>query len=258
MSRKLYVSSDISVDEALAEIADESVICALLWPWLIVHLDDWGRSSASTRRLKASMAPMMQTITVDVIEAALQAFALRHLIALYEVDGDRFLAVNPAKWWRYQTHIHKSKRDNDGSSIPPPPDDAFDHNRGIPRELAEPRGGSQLYCASPPPSLPPSLPPTTLVQRTSRVQKKDGTIDWTAAWIEAMRAAEKEPGSASVFGRKVKEIKNLDECIMKDAIARMVDEDAAPFRLPFVYDDCKRAAAREMDRVNFGGGQRVR
>jgi len=40
MSRKLYVSTDISIDEALAEIADDDALSALLWPWLLVHLDD--------------------------------------------------------------------------------------------------------------------------------------------------------------------------------------------------------------------------
>lgn len=163
MSRKLYVSTDISIDEALAEIADEDPVSALLWPWVLVHLDDWGRSSASARRLKAAVAPMMTTVTVDVICGALERYAAHGLIALYEVDGQEYLAVNPEKWWRYQTHIHKSKRDNDQSPIPAPPAGVFQKHRGKSRDSAGQRGNagdSAQNCASPPPTtLHP--PPTT-------------------------------------------------------------------------------------------------
>jgi len=163
MSRKLYVSTDISIDEAVAEIAEEDPVAALLWPWLLVHLDDWGRSSASERRLKAAVAPMMETITTEVIRGALERYATHGLIALYEVDGQEYLAVNPEKWWRYQTHIHKSKRDNDQSLVPAPPAGVLRKPRGISRNHAEPRGESRdsaRNCASPPPSTH-HPPPTT-------------------------------------------------------------------------------------------------
>ena len=191
--RKLYVCADISIDEALAEIADDDPVTALLWPWLLVHLDDWGRSSASPRRLKAAVAPMMNSVTMDTITKALHAFADHHLIALYEVDGQSYLAVNPEKWWRYQTHIHKSKRDNDQSAIPAPPSDAFTVHRGVPRNLAEFRDGSQVDCASLPPSTyhptpttllpPPSSHTSTHIDTSANAEVVDASpppdgIDW--------------------------------------------------------------------------------
>jgi hypothetical protein len=168
MARKLYISSDISLDEALAEVADTDPTSALLWPWLLVHLDDWGRGSANLRRLKAQIAPMNKVVTEKLLEKTLNLFAENGLIAIYEVDGSRFMAVNPDKWWKYQTHIHKGKRETDKSEIPSPPEDAFQkalqtdtiedesrnpaENRGIPRNSAGNRASP-----SPSPSLHKTL-----------------------------------------------------------------------------------------------------
>ncbi len=167
MSRKLYVSSDISVDEAVAEVSDKDPMLALIWPWLLVHLDDWGRGSASPRRLKALMFPMNDGIGQDVVARALSAFAEVRLIVLYEVDGKEYLAVRPDKWWKYQTHIHTSKRESDGSSYPAPPEDAFAESRGDSRNRAE-------NCASPS-TLPPFHPlPTTHGKTPTSTETADG------------------------------------------------------------------------------------
>ena len=83
MARKLYISSDISLDEASRRVADTDPTSALLWPWLFVHLDDWGRGSANLRRLKAQIAPMNKVVTEKLLEKTLNLFggkrADRHL-----------------------------------------------------------------------------------------------------------------------------------------------------------------------------------
>lgn len=232
MSRKLYISDDISIDEALAEIADKDPMLALLWPWLLVHLDDWGRSSASPRRLKGAIAPMIEAVSADTIEAALNAYAAKHLIALYEVEGQRYLAVNPEKWWRYQTHIHKSKREDDRSSIPPPPAEAFTYSaesRGVPRSPAENR-------ASPPPStlLPPPTAPRDSAEQAAAVEnfKEERSGTGPAADISTREqqriaiAAEMRtiPGWHANDGQDLQEVSRLwERCPGVDLMAVIAD-----------------------------------
>lgn len=92
MSRKVYLSSDISSDDRLIDVASESPLAALLWPWLLTALDDWGRCEAPAKQLKARTFPMIESVTVADVETALTLFAANGLIELYEVSGIRFLA----------------------------------------------------------------------------------------------------------------------------------------------------------------------
>jgi HNH endonuclease len=92
MSRKVYLSSDISSDDRLIDVASENQLAALLWPWFLTALDDWGRCEASAKQLKARIFPMIESVTVADVETALTLFAANRLIELYEVSGIRFLA----------------------------------------------------------------------------------------------------------------------------------------------------------------------
>jgi hypothetical protein len=114
---------------------------------------------------------------------------------------------------------------------------------------------------------------TTRVEK-SRVEKKEegtrkraATPDsaepaqrWTARWVEAEQAAGREPSARDrgIFGNLVKTIPNLDDGVMEDTIAMMVAQSKQAQHLVYKYGDCLAAAEREIDRVNFGGGQRVR
>lgn len=118
MSRKVYVSSDMSVDERLVEVSEEDGQSALLWPWILTAFDDWGRSEANTKRLKAQVFPMVDIVTPDIIERALQLFAKAGLIFLYEIEEKRYMSVPHEKWFKYQTHIRKEKRTEDKSRYP--------------------------------------------------------------------------------------------------------------------------------------------
>ena len=46
MARKRFITSDMSVDERIADIAVENPVAALMWPWFITGFDDWGRMEA--------------------------------------------------------------------------------------------------------------------------------------------------------------------------------------------------------------------
>jgi hypothetical protein len=78
---------------------------------------------------------------------------------------------------------------------------------------------------------------------------------WTARWIEGRATAGLPPPSkheVATFGRKVKEIPDLDDLIMQDAVAIMVSDDREPTALPFKYGDCKRLTERELAKVRGG------
>lgn len=164
MSRKIFVTDDMGLDEALVDIAATSPEAAMLWPWLLPYFDDWGRADASPRRIKGKIFPLFEHITPAVIETALKYFADAKIITLYEVDGARYMCIDPAKWFAYQTHIHREKRTTDGSRIPACPL-FFPLNTANTRESASnsaqfraiPRDSAQSR-ASPSPSPSPSSP----------------------------------------------------------------------------------------------------
>ena len=120
--RKIFIADSACTDEALMEVADQNPLAALLWPWLLLSLDDWGRGSANPRQLRARLFPENPGVTVELIAEALELYAAAGLVSLYEVGGKQFLAVPPENWFRYQTHIRAEKRTKDGSRYPAPPE----------------------------------------------------------------------------------------------------------------------------------------
>lgn len=141
MGRKVYITSDMSTDDELLRVSDADSLAALLWPWILTAMDDWGRAEASPRHLKARVFPGVDIVTAEGIESALNLFAAERLIVLYEVSGKPYMAVDPETWWKYQTHIRKEKRTVDGSSCPPPPEGAF--GESCSRESARSRAQSR-------------------------------------------------------------------------------------------------------------------
>lgn len=119
MSRRRSISSDISVDERLAAIALKNPAAALSWPWILLHLDDWGRGVASPIRIKLSVFPAFPFTESD-IQATIDSLVEMKLIHRYEVDGELYLAVRPRTWIRYQTYLKGTKRDKNQSLIPAP------------------------------------------------------------------------------------------------------------------------------------------
>jgi len=155
MSHKIFISSDISVDERLVEIAEESPESVLLWPWLLTALDDWGRATAHAKRLKYTVFPALTTVTPQIITEAIARFERVGLLELYEVDGKWYMAVPAETWFKYQTHIRVEKRDNDKSRLPAPPSAQL---REGARDVAKVRAVASKSQPSPSPS--PSLSPT--------------------------------------------------------------------------------------------------
>lgn len=160
MPRKLYITDEMGLDDALTDIAQNDLPVALMWPWIIPYLDDWGRGEASARRIKGKIFPNFPSISFEAVETMLQLFASTGLIELYEVAGKRYMAVERKKWFRFQTHIHASKRTGEGSRYPAPPSDAQKAQEEAPREIAEVRETPRVHAekrASPSPTPSPTL-----------------------------------------------------------------------------------------------------
>lgn len=110
MARKVFISSDMSVDESIGEISEASPISALMWPWMLTAFDDWGRSPATPRRLKSSIFQVIDMVTTEMIEEALGHYHKKGLIILYEVEGKPYMCIPEDKWYKYQTHMNRKNR----------------------------------------------------------------------------------------------------------------------------------------------------
>lgn len=124
MSRKRSISTDISTDTRVAQLAQKAgPLAVLLFTWLIPHVDDWGRYTADPIQVKLTVLPAFD-VSPEEIDNALKAIAEVGLIVLYEVEGKRYLSLRPESFYKYQTYIPASKRKVDNSQYPAPPSNA--------------------------------------------------------------------------------------------------------------------------------------
>jgi len=137
MARKVFVSSDMSCDERIGEAAETCPLAPLIWPYLLTWLDDWGRGEYIPRKMKTQVFPQVAPITIEVIEDAIKAFAETGLLALYDVNGKRFIAVPSDKWFKYQTHIRREKRTKDDSRFPAIPGENPENSAQLPEKEPE-------------------------------------------------------------------------------------------------------------------------
>jgi 5-methylcytosine-specific restriction endonuclease McrA len=91
MARKVFISSDMSVDKRLGVIAETDPISALLWPWLLTVFDDWGRAEVDARKLKANVFPNNKMVTVRAIKRALEQYRSKELLLVYTVEGKTYM-----------------------------------------------------------------------------------------------------------------------------------------------------------------------
>ena len=127
MARKRFITSDISVDERIARVAVENPTGALMWPWLLLNLDDWGRGTANPLRIKLGVFPAFP-FTTEEISKAVDSFVQVGLVHKYEVDEEEYIAVKPKSWIKYQTYLNGTKRNTNGSRLPEPVNPPWDNN----------------------------------------------------------------------------------------------------------------------------------
>lgn len=131
MARKAFVTSDMAHDERLFDVAENHPTAALMWPWMLTYLDDWGRGLASPRRIKSQLFPNIDTITATHVAEAIDAYAEAGLIERYSDGEHEYMAIPSDKWFKWQTHIRKEKRTADNSKFPPCPSDCAQMRDGF-------------------------------------------------------------------------------------------------------------------------------
>jgi hypothetical protein len=158
MSRKVFISSDMSVDERIYEVSIVDPQAALIWPWILTTFDDWGRAIANPMRIKASTFPSITTVTPELISEALTLYAQAGLVIPYEVCGKQYMYIQPDKWFKWQSHIPGFKRVTDKSRIPAPPVDDNAQLSANARDCTDSSANALDSTPSPTPS--PSPTPT--------------------------------------------------------------------------------------------------
>ena len=124
MSRHRSISTDISTESQVAELAEHGPLPLLLYTWAIPHADDWGRMTGDPRQFKLLVCPGLD-VSVRDVEQALTVIAEAGLWLRYEVGGKWYIAFPPSSWFRHQNYVPKSKRDADKSAFPAPQNPAF-------------------------------------------------------------------------------------------------------------------------------------
>jgi hypothetical protein len=106
MARGRMLDKCISLSE---DINDLTLKEAFIYTWIIPHLDDWGRTTGSPRKLKAMIFSMKKEIRISDIQNALEKFKDKNLYFWEEVDGELILQMPPDEFNEHQS-ITESKR----------------------------------------------------------------------------------------------------------------------------------------------------
>lgn len=120
MARKRFITSDISIDEKIAQVAEENPTAALMWPWIVTALDDWGRMGANPIEIKLTVFPAFPFTSKEIAEA-IKLYDRFELAHYYIVEDKPFLAVDPSIWYKYQTYIESKRKEKQTSKYPSPP-----------------------------------------------------------------------------------------------------------------------------------------
>jgi DnaD/phage-associated family protein len=127
MARKRFVTSDISTDGKVASLAEENPIAALMWPWFLTALDDWGRMGANPVEVKLTVFPAFPYTSKDIAEV-IRLYDVNGLAHYYKVDDKEYLAVCPEPWYKYQTYIKKERQEKQQlSKFPAPPNPPWEN-----------------------------------------------------------------------------------------------------------------------------------
>lgn len=112
MARGRMLSKDISLDEKVDALSDDSA--RLLFTWMIPHLDVEGRMYGEARIFKSIIAPR-RNYSIKKVEKYLTEMESLGLIKRYIVDGNCYLLA--PNFEKHQTGLRKDKEAQ--SKIPP-------------------------------------------------------------------------------------------------------------------------------------------
>lgn len=147
MSRRRYISTSISTDKRVNQLAREAGdFAALLYTWMIPHAEDSARMTGDVDELLLTVVPGLRHHSEEDVAAALEAM---DRIGLIVWDRDSALVLfDPDSFYRHQSYIPEAKRADSG-----------EYRRESPQNAAERRESPQ-NAASPSPSPTPSPTPS--------------------------------------------------------------------------------------------------
>lgn len=154
MGRRRSLSNEISTDPEVAQLLQCGPLPALLYTWAIPHADDWGRLSGDPVKFKLTVCPALNA-SISEIDEALTQIACAGLWCRYEVDGRQYIAYPRNAWFKHQSYINTSKRQDDAGSEYPAPSDwlAAEESQETPRNTNDGQETAQNPAS---PSLSPS------------------------------------------------------------------------------------------------------
>jgi hypothetical protein len=116
MAEGRMLKKKISLNEALANLENDTH--RLLFTWAIPHLDVEGRITGSPRVFKATVAPLLDHLSTEIILCFFQDAHRNGLLVHYQVDG----------WWIQFPKFKENQNLKEGreaaSKIPPPPENS--------------------------------------------------------------------------------------------------------------------------------------
>ncbi len=143
MAEGRMLKKKISLNEALADLANDSH--RVLFTWGIAHLDVAGRITGSPRGFKAMVAPLLDHITPETVEAFFQDAESLGLIQRYQVDGEWHV-----QYPKFAHNQNLTKSREAASKRPAPPSDyrplpqLAEDSVSSQKELNEPSLSTQL------------------------------------------------------------------------------------------------------------------
>lgn len=109
MSRRRFLSTEISVDANVARLAAEAgEFAALLYTWLIPHAEDDGTVRGEPGEILLRVIPGLRHRTEEDVAQALAAMEKLGLILWDRVH--KVLRFPPESFHKYQTYIPSKKR----------------------------------------------------------------------------------------------------------------------------------------------------
>ncbi len=229
-------------DEKMFDLAESQPEAALIWPWMITWFDDWGRALASPKRIKSQLFPNIATVTLEMIDNAINAYAAVGLIELYEDSEHQYMAIPSVKWFKWQTHIRSEKRVKDNSKFPPCPSDRAQMHEGDNEVRASARGCAQvtenLY---PSPSPSPSLSLSLSLSSTERENAREDDEDVSEIDESQMTDTELAVSRLARFHLAQKLTPQMNDHV-KDRIVAMCNEYPSPWILEAIEEARLRGA----------------
>lgn len=114
------LNQSYSEDPLVAELIDEyGGDAALIYFGLIPYQDREGRLSGDARIIKGRCWPLVERITIEMIEGCLAACHAKQLLIRYECDGRKFICFPNFRKNQSEAKLNREAE----SRIPPPPAD---------------------------------------------------------------------------------------------------------------------------------------